>query len=330
MKTASDARETQIYLLSTFDPYLNLAIEEYLFDTMADDSRALLLYSNGSSVVLGKHQNPWREADISALREMELPLVRRISGGGTVYHDEGNLNFSFLSPKTGFDRRKNLQIVLEALELVGVKGSISDMYDLLVDGKKISGNSFCFRRNKALHHGTVLISARLEKMRKALNGAVDYIDTFAVASRPASTMNLKDILSDLTVAKVSEAIRMRFQDRGRNWRIVEIGAPSDYFDNIATTEIENLLTRNMSWEWIFGRTPPFTARPAIPDPHAPVFHVKSGKIVDIERSDKISCVAPLLSGVVFDSAQIRKCANVSGCPKREIDAMLALLDGAFF
>ena len=123
---------------------------------------------------------------------------------------------------------------------------------------------------------------------------------------------------------------MRIQEKWRNSPIIEIGDPSDYFDNFSTREIENLLTRNMSREWIFGRTPPFTARLTVPGPHAPVFHVKSGRIVDIERSDKISCVAPLLSGVMFDSVQIRKVANMSGCPKREIDAVLELLDGAFF
>jgi len=168
-----------IYESSSHDVYLNLAREEYLFDNLPKGSRSFLVYVDSPSIVFGKHQNPWRECSVAVLKEQGIPLARRISGGGTVYHDLGNLNFSFLLPKTGFDRRKNLALIVQSLGRLGIRAEISERHDIMVGNQKISGNAFCFRRERALHHGTLLIRSELDALHGSLAGTVG-IETFAV------------------------------------------------------------------------------------------------------------------------------------------------------
>ncbi|MBT3275115.1 MAG: lipoate--protein ligase family protein, partial [Spirochaetales bacterium] len=180
----------QVFLSNSNDPYRNLAMEEFLLDNFSGEAALLFLYTNASSVVIGKHQNPWLEISLKELDSRQIPLVRRISGGGTVYHDLGNLNFSFIGKKAGFDRKKNLELVARAVSMLGVAAVVTDNYDLYAAGKKISGNAFCFRRDKVLHHGTLLIDADLDGLRLLLNPPEQGISTHAVRSRPAETANL--------------------------------------------------------------------------------------------------------------------------------------------
>ena len=197
--------DVYLYRSTSSDVYLNLAREEYLLERLPETSHGLLLYVNSPSVVFGKHQNPWRECSVVALRDRGIPLARRISGGGTVYHDLGNLNFSFLLPKEGFDRRRNLETVVRALTSLGIEARISSRHDLTVDGGKISGNAFCFRRGRALHHGTLLIHSELGQLKGALKGSAG-IETFAVESNPSPVVNLRRLQPALTVEGVGNEI----------------------------------------------------------------------------------------------------------------------------
>ena len=240
-----------IYISQIHDPYLNLAVEERIFDTIPAGDRALLLYVNGPCVVMGKHQNPWLEVNLSAMHVTGTPLVRRISGGGTVYHDPGNLNFSFIGPRSHFDRLENLRIIQEGLSRLGIEATVTESYDLYAHGAKISGNSFCFRKEKALHHGTVLIDADMTTLRALLSPMDVSIQTHAVASRRAVTTNLKKYNPTVTVTRAQSAITESFQGEDTGCAGV---MP---FRGAADQAALDLESRNRTWEWIYGRTPGF-------------------------------------------------------------------------
>ncbi len=254
-------QETFLYESSSHDVYLNLAREEYLFDSLPEGSRAFLLYVNAPAVVFGKHQNPWKECAVADLRRRGVPLARRISGGGTVYHDLGNLNFSFILPKEGFDRRRNLETVVDALSSLGLEAEVSDRHDVTIGGKKVSGNAFCFRKNRALHHGTLLIRSRLNELRGSLAG-IPGIETFAVASNPSPVTNIADVDSAVTIDRVSAALIREVQ---RRWVGPAGGEPVHIEETRLTAdEVLSLWKRNREPEWIFDRTPQFTVRFVVP------------------------------------------------------------------
>ncbi len=238
-----------VFLGST-NPYWNLAFEEYLFNTFDEESGVLLLYVNRQAVVIGKHQNPWLEVNLSELQTRGVDLVRRISGGGTVYHDEGNLNFSFLSAKNGFDRKRNLLFVQHVLRSIGIPADITDTADLYLGSGKISGNAFCFRRNRALHHGTLLIGADLSRLRELLAPAQLSIETHAVTSQSAATVNICSVKPEITCETLAAELAKAYLEGSG---VIETVRPED----ANQAEVQDLSERNRSWEWVYGRTPEF-------------------------------------------------------------------------
>lgn len=247
------------------DVYCNLAREEYLFDALPEGTRAIILYVDSGAVVYGKHQNPWRECSVRELQRRGIPLARRISGGGTVYHDLGNLNFSFLLPKEGFDRRANLALVVRALRRVGVQATISDRHDLLLGGRKISGNAFCFRRNRALHHGTLLVRSKLEALRGALVG-LSGIESFAVRSNPSPVVNIGDLHPAAEIKTIAESIAEEFTAEWGGERAGAGAAGPHRIDEaeLDDARVDELERRNRTVEWLLDRTPKFTLSLGVP------------------------------------------------------------------
>jgi lipoate-protein ligase A len=150
--------------------YENLALEEYLFRRLEADERALLLWRNRDSVVIGRYQNPYIECSLQNMERNGVSLARRQSGGGTVWHDEGTLCFTFFGPRQGFDRRENIEITLRALKNLGVPAEVNERLDILVEDKKISGSAFRESGGFSFHHGTILIRADLERLSACLAG----------------------------------------------------------------------------------------------------------------------------------------------------------------
>ncbi|KAJ5224115.1 hypothetical protein N7468_008657 [Penicillium chermesinum] len=168
----------QIYQSVSTDPYVNLSIEHFLLENAPADSSILFLYINKPCVVIGRNQNPWLETDLRALYNDRRPTtsdsdaalyVRRRSGGGAVFHDEGNLNYSVISPRTSFTRNKHAEMVVNALHRVGALGtSVNERHDIVLASKeqdrgstprKVSGSAFKLTRDRALHHGTCLLDS---------------------------------------------------------------------------------------------------------------------------------------------------------------------------
>ncbi len=178
------------------NPFFNLAVEELLLKNSRHEY--LILSINGPAVIIGKHQSAHREVNTKFITENRIPVIRRISGGGTVYHDTGNLNFAFIrESETGkqVDFLKYTQPVIDFLTYVGINSKFEGKNDIKVDGLKISGNAEHVHRNRVLHHGTLLFSTSLDILRSSIRNDKSCYATRAVESNPSSVVNLKEKLT---------------------------------------------------------------------------------------------------------------------------------------
>lgn len=207
-------------ILKTTDPAFNLALEDHLFQTLPDGHPGLfLLWQNAPSIIIGRHQCAAEEIDLSAVDRLGLPVVRRMTGGGAVYHDLGNLNFSWLCAETPgrpmrqADFARFLEPVCAALASLGIAARISGRNDLEVDGKKVSGSSQRRLPGRTLHHGTLLVSADLDFLGQVLRPSPEKIISKGVASVRARVGNLAEfwrpgtdicILAKTIMAKVAD------------------------------------------------------------------------------------------------------------------------------
>lgn len=187
------AHRMEYYQSTSFDPAYNLALEEFLFNRI--DEEYLLIYRNQDAVICGKHQNPVAEISSKFLLENDIPLLRRFSGGGTVFHDLGNINFSFITSGEStkvIDFVKYANPVIDYLKSIGLHASLSERNDILLNGKKITGHAAHSKGNRALHHGTVLFNADLGKLSQCLKSNKDRFKSRAVKSVPSKVTNICD------------------------------------------------------------------------------------------------------------------------------------------
>lgn len=242
---------TKILHTTTNDPYINLAIEEYLLDTVGENECILYLWQNKQTVVVGKNQNPWRECATETLEKDGGRLVRRLSGGGTVYHDMGNLNFTFLMSRQNYNLDRQFNVILYAVKRLGIDACMTGRNDLTIDGYKFSGNAFCFRKNSAYHHGTILVSEDMSKLGKYLTVSTDKLKAKGIQSVKSRVTNLKEYKSDLTVNEMVNTLKLAFKE--------EYGGSGEEIklDDLNIGTIEKHVQKYSSWEWTFGSTPDF-------------------------------------------------------------------------
>ena len=138
------------------NPFINLATEEYMTFHAAEGEVTMYLWQNANTVVIGKNQNPWRECRVESMREGDCKLARRISGGGAVYHDLGNLNFTFIAREDEYDIPKQTEVILEAVRLLGINAEKTGRNDLTIDGMKFSGHAYYQSNGYCYHHGTIM------------------------------------------------------------------------------------------------------------------------------------------------------------------------------
>ena len=156
------------FIGESVDPYRNLAIEQYLMETVGEDTCILYLWQNSQTVVIGRNQNAWAECRTTELNRDGGHLARRLSGGGAVYHDMGNLNFTFLVSKKNYDLNKQLQVIVTACQNLGIDAQITGRNDVAADGRKFSGNAFFDSKGQAYHHGTLLVDVDMTMLGKYL------------------------------------------------------------------------------------------------------------------------------------------------------------------
>lgn len=255
-----------IYISTSLDPFVNLAIEHHLFET--SQIPALLLYQNHNCVIIGRAQNPWIECAMHFLEVQSIPLVRRQSGGGTVFHDLGNLNFTFFAEKEDYDKSKNLLSIMLALNTLGLNIQMNERHDLLLHNKKISGSAFRETRDRAFHHATLLINSDLALLRQALKVPALNIQSKGVASVKSSVTSLAEALPGITPHAVIEIICQYFRTQGIK-EIKQIdSAPA------------HLIAMYQSDAWRFEKTLPFSH--TLHDNS--VIFVEAGVIIDIKTT----------------------------------------------
>lgn len=239
------------------NPWINLALEEHILTNQPLGEATLFLWQNKDTVVIGRNQNPWTECNLPLMEENNIRLARRISGGGAVFHDAGNLNFSFILNRDHYDLKRQYSVIVNALKSFGIYASISGRNDMTVDDKKFSGNAFCFKERNALHHGTILIGADKEKMARYLTVSADKIKAKGVASVKSRVVNLCDIMPELTVDMVKEAVEKAFKEEYTGSFEEVFFSEHDKSVWPADPAFTNIIARNGSWEWRYGVTPDF-------------------------------------------------------------------------
>ena len=285
------------------DPFYNAALEDLLLDRADDHAPLLLLYTNRACVVTGKNQVPWRECQTGLLGKGGPPLVRRISGGGTVYHDEGNLNYSFILPREGYRQQDVLNILTDALDALDITASVGPHNSLVSGGAKISGTAFCFRRNHLLHHGTMLVNADLARLRSLCRAALGQIETRAIASQPAHVDNLSTLVPGTTIEAVSDALIRQVE---RSLGSLDVEEPME------DAEVNSRRETLAAWDHVYGASPDFTVQ----------FPATGVRLV-VHRGcvERAEGAAPDLTGCPFErQGLLRQCAN------SPLGAELAALD----
>lgn len=236
------------YIITTeTNPYQNLAMEEYLLKTVGDHECILYLWQNERTVVIGKNQNPWKECRIGELEVDGGRLVRRLSGGGAVFHDLGNLNFTFLTPKENYSVERQLEVILQAVKRLGIPAEKTGRNDISVEGRKFSGNAFYSDGSHNYHHGTILVNVDMDMLSHYLNVSRDKLVSKGVESVRSRVTNLTEYVDTLTIDIMkNELIEAFRQVYGLEPERME---PSQ----IDPKELRRLEEKFSSWEWLFGR-----------------------------------------------------------------------------
>ncbi len=242
------------YESGSFDPFLNLATEQHLLDTVKGGCCLLYLWQNQNTVVIGKNQNPWAECRSSLLESEGGHLARRLSGGGAVFHDLGNLNFTFLVPSSDYDLGKQQRVLLEACRSFGIPAELSGRNDLTADGRKFSGNAFYHNGQRSYHHGTIMVDVDGQKLQRYLTPSKAKMETKGVASVRSRVVNLIELCPSLTIGGLKRALMDAFD--------LVYGlesAPREWTDT-DRTRVEELREQYASWAWRYGQKLPFTCR----------------------------------------------------------------------
>ncbi len=234
------------------NPYYNLALEEYLMESVSPGENILLFYVNDDSVIIGRNQNPWQESDVNLLKKDKIPIARRISGGGTVFHDQGNLNYSMIIDKTVYDKSRQFELLLKSLKKNGINACVNSKHDLIINEKKFSGNAFCFRKNHVLHHGTIMFSVDTEKMKKYLtHDEKCKLNTKAIKSVRSNVINLNTCSNSIKMEDVRDSLTGFFLE---NYAIKNKEIKPLIIDE---SIVNATADKFCSWDWIYGESPSF-------------------------------------------------------------------------
>jgi len=241
-----------IYNAQGTDPYENLATEKVLMDALQPGEAMLYLWQNLNTVVIGRNQNAWLECRTSLLAEEGGKLARRLSGGGAVFHDLGNLNFTFLMCKEDYDLDKQVTVIQRACALAGIQAEKSGRNDLLAEGRKFSGNAFYQDKVHAYHHGTLMIDVDKDRLGRYLSPPKAKLQAKGVASVRSRVVNLKELSPALTIDTMGCFMQQAYQ------QVYGLSAEAFHLTDAMTQEIRTLKDIYGSWDYLYGAPLAFT------------------------------------------------------------------------
>lgn len=294
------------------DPAMNLALEEYALKHLPANEEYLLFYINEPSIIIGKNQNTIEEINVPYVKQHGIHVVRRLSGGGAVYHDLGNLNFSFLTDDDGksfHNYRKFTEPVVEALRQMGVNAELTGRNDIQVGERKISGNAQYATKGRMFTHGTLMFDSELENVVAALNVKLEKIQSKGVKSIRSRVANISEFLSEpMTIVEFKDKLlRSIFHDTDvREYELTE--ADWDAVRRLADE-------RYRSWDWNYGRSPAFNIQKTKRIEGAGTYDVRlnvAGGIIteahiygDFFGTREVQEFAEMLVGLRYEEADIR-------------------------
>jgi len=261
-----------------FHPYKNLAVEEYLLLHCEPQECILYLWQNQNTVVIGRNQNAWKECKVESLEKNGGHLARRLSGGGAVYHDLGNLNFTFLVSKENYSIDRQLEVIVKAVQKLGAKAEKSGRNDILIDGKKFSGNAFYEQEQHCYHHGTLMMNVNKEMLSKYLTVSKEKLQSKGVDSVKSRVTNLVDYIPNLTLEALKKALREAFEE------VYGLTSNECKMEDLDQKEIEQRTKHFSSWDWRYGRKIDFQYEISKRFPWGQMniqFQVDKGKIADV-------------------------------------------------
>jgi lipoate---protein ligase len=245
----------RVLVSDAHDPWFNLAIENWIFRDMDPRQHVLFLWRNWESVVIGRFQNPWTECRVEEMELNGVSLVRRQSGGGAVYQDLNNSNFTFMSGRDIYRRENNFAVVLNGLKRFSIEAERSGRNDILVGGRKVSGSAFKNSSDRSFHHGTMLIDTDLDRLTRYLNPGAEGIETKGIASVRSKVANLREFNAAVDHDVFCSALIEEF------FRFHGTECAVEYLvrdDLELLDDVRRYYEMLRDWDWRFGKTPKFS------------------------------------------------------------------------
>ena len=251
--------KTRILVSTSTNPWFNLAVEEVIFRKMDPFHRVLFVWRNAETVVIGRAQNPWRECNIERMKKDNIKLARRQSGGGAVFHDLGNTNFTFMAGKPEYDKTVSTQVVIDALKQLDINAIANGRNDLVVEEgeiiRKFSGSAYREAKDRGFHHGTLLLSADLSRLANYLTPNPKKLAAKGITSVKSRVTNLNTLKPAIDHDRVSDALINAYLAYYQEQVDIEYISPESVSK---LPGLEDTFKLYSSWEWNYGHTPEFT------------------------------------------------------------------------
>ncbi|MED4157114.1 lipoate--protein ligase [Shouchella clausii] len=299
------------------DPRINLAIEEWALKNLDPEETYLLFYINEPSIIIGKNQNTFEEINLDYVNDNNLHVVRRLSGGGAVYHDLGNLNFSFITKDDGasfHNFKKFTEPVVQALQKLGVNAQLSGRNDLQVGERKISGNAQFTTKGRMFSHGTLMLNSEIENVVSALKVKDDKIKSKGIKSIRSRVANIAEFLSEPLTMEEFKTMLLRYIFNTESGAVPEHTLTETEWEEIHALSKE----RYQNWDWNYGKSPAFDIQRSKRFPIGSIdlrLNVKKGVIVECKIYGDFFGVADVaeledkLVGKRYDADELRDALN---------------------
>lgn len=306
------------------DPLYNLALEEYVFKHLDIKEDILLIWQNRDSVVIGKDQNPFRDVNFPYIHSNKIPIFRRLTGGETIFHDLGTINYSFIVKNTK-ENKNNYNIFLDPivdfLIELGVSSSIDSLGDLCFDGLRMSLNTQTFNHNRLIHHGVLFFNTNLEKLDLVLDTPdLNEFEFDKVKVKHNGITNLKEyIKEDLSIKQFKKLLLSKLigEDLSNKKYVL------DYSDKTKINKIAK--EKYNTWEWIYGKSSDFIIKKEYDLRMMITLIIKEGVIdrVSIDSFENVMCLVKALEGSRFEEHELKE--NLKDCSSVDVDMLVKTL-----